>query len=119
MQNMNRLSNNDIITIFKNEFDNLGNNIIDLSKLTSYKKVQYIKNRVNEEYLKSNTLNLLIEPENTQFINSQVALNYLKYMKPYYKYIIEKIKYLDSIPIVEQRSEEWFNQRNNLLSVEL
>ena len=37
-------------------------------------------------------------------------------MKPYFKYLIEKIKYLDSIPIVEQRSEEWFNQRNNLLS---
>ena len=105
-----KIANNVLIHILKNEICN------ELVYLTYKRNIQYIKNRVNEEYLKCNSINILNEPENKQYITTQLSIIYLKIMKPYFKYLIEKIKYLDSIPIVEQRSEEWFNQRNNLLS---
>jgi hypothetical protein len=117
---MYKLSNNTITNILQEIYSGFPNykvKCVDgLINLTYHKTIQTIKNKINTEYLKYNDYKVIIEPENRLFINNQMAVCYLKFMELYFKFIIDKIKYLDSIPIVEQRSVEWFNQRNNLLS---
>lgn len=117
---MYKLSNNTINNILQEIYSTFPSSKVrcvdGLIHLTYHDTVQTIKNKINTEYLRYNDFKVIIEPDNRLFINNQLAVCYLKFMELYFKFIITRINYLDSIPIVEQRSEEWFNQRNNLLS---
>ena len=54
--------------------------------------------------------------DENQFIESHFCLAYLKEQQVYYKNVITNIVRLDSIPKVEQRTPEWYEQRHNVIS---
>lgn len=68
----------------------------------------------NEKYNYSNIF--VIKDDIKQFIENHYCIAFLKEMEGYYNTIINNIKRLDNIPKIEQRTPEWYAQRNEVIS---
>ena len=87
-------------------------------KMTTSYYISKIRDLSYHEFYKVNNMNIdyVIQPHNVKTIENILSKAYLKFMKPHIEDMRRKIAYMDSIPLIEQRTQEWFDQRNNLLS---
>lgn len=110
MINMSRLND-----IFSKVFTDTNKSYVNMTNNYHIKK---IRDLVYHEIYELNDMdiNFVNNPENTSLIENMLTKHYILFMAPHIKEIRNKIAYMDSIPLIEQRTPEWFEQRNNLLS---
>lgn len=60
--------------------------------------------------------NISISDIDDSYNEKHYIVAYILFMKPHIEIIIKNIKRMDEIPMVEQRTPEWFAQRNEVLS---
>lgn len=112
-----------MIVLHKNRVNEIINQVYNNAEksylnMTDSYQIKKIRDLVyNDIYdLNNNNINFVHQPDNIKKIECILTKQYLLFMKPHIKKIREKIAYMDSIPLIEQRTPEWFNQRNNLIS---
>ena len=105
---------NDIMEIFSNfkKENNLNN-----TDLTFMDNVNKIRGLINDLIIKKYPEITMCELEENSNLNEKYyIIGYLLFMRPHIEEIIKSIKRMDDIPSVEQRTPEWFAQRNEVLS---
>ena len=106
---------NKVNEIINNIYIQSGESYLNMTTLYYISK---IRDLTYHEFYKLNNMNVdyVIQPHNVRSIENMLSKAYLHFMKPHIEDMRKKIAYMDSIPLIEQRTPEWFNQRNNLLS---
>ena len=98
-----------IIENYKNE-NNLNYN--DLKFMVNIDKIRIL---INNIIIKKNQ-SVSISELHDIYIERHYIIGYLIFMRPHIEEIIKNIKRMDEIPSIQQRTPEWFAQRNEVLS---
>jgi putative phage-type endonuclease len=98
-----------IIENYKNENDL---NYNDLKFMVNIDKIRIL---INNIIIKKNQ-SVSISELHDIYIERHYIIGYLIFMRPHIEEIIKNIKRMDEIPSIQQRTPEWFAQRNEVLS---
>jgi transposase len=98
-----------IIDTYKND------NSLEYIDFTFIKNIDKIRISVANLIIKLYP-NICFNEIDNSYNEKHYIVAYLLFMRPYFEQIIQNITRMDNIPIVLQRTPEWFAQRNEVLS---
>lgn len=99
----------EIIEGYKNENDL---NYSDLSFMVNIDKIRILINNL----IITSYPNISINDFDDNYNEKHYIVGYLLFMRPHIEEIIKNIKRMDEVPSIQQRTPEWFAQRNEVLS---